>query len=203
LKNLISKLIKLIKGEVNMAGKNTAVFGIYPNRTSVETAVDALKAAGFRNSDISVLFPENSGTKDFAHEKSTKAPEGATTGAGTGALLGGGLGWLVGIGALAIPGLGPFIAAGPFVAALAGAGAGGAIGGLTGALVGMGIPEYEAKRYEGRVKDGGILLSVHSDDSQWAKRAKEILEHTGAQDVSSTGEAASEKGDKTRVREVA
>jgi hypothetical protein len=187
----------------NMAGKNTAVFGIYPNRTSVESAVDALKAADFRNSDISVLFPENAGTKDFAHEKNTKAPEGATTGAGTGALLGGGLGWLVGIGALAIPGLGPFIAAGPIVAALAGAGAGGAIGGLTGALIGMGIPEYEAKRYEGRVKDGGILLSVHSDDSQWTKRAKEILERSGAQDVSSTGEAASEKGDKTRVREVA
>lgn len=186
-----------------MAGKKTAVFGIYPNRTSVESAVDALKAADFRNSDISVLFPENSGTKDFAHEKSTKAPEGATTGAGTGALLGGGLGWLVGIGALAIPGLGPFIAAGPIVAAFAGAGAGGAIGGLTGALIGMGIPEYEAKRYEGRVKDGGILLSVHSDDSQWTKRAKEILERTGAQDVASTGEAASDKGDKDRVREVA
>ena len=186
-----------------MAGKNTAVFGIYPNRVSVENAVDAFKAAGFRNSDISVLFPENTGTKDFAHEKSTKAPEGATTGAGTGAVLGGGLGWLAGIGALAIPGLGPFIAAGPIVAALAGAGAGGAIGGLTGALVGMGIPEYEAKRYEGRVKDGGILLSVHSDDSQWTKRAKEILEHTGAQDVSSTGEASSKKDDKTTVREVA
>ena len=186
-----------------MAGKNTAVFGIYPNRTSVESAVDALKTAEFRNSDISVLFPENTGTKDFAHEKNPKAPEGATTGAGTGALLGGGLGWLVGIGALAIPGLGPFIAAGPIVAALAGAGAGGAIGGLTGALIGMGIPEYEAKRYEGRVKDGGILLSVHSDDSQWTKKAKEILERTGAQDVSSTGEAASEKGDKARLGEVA
>ncbi len=186
-----------------MAGNNTAVFGIYPNRTNVESAVDTLKAAGFRNSDISVLFPENTGTKDFAHEKETKAPEGATAGAGTGALLGGGLGWLVGIGALAIPGLGPFIAAGPIVAALAGARAGGAIGGLTGALIGMGIPEYEAKRYEGRVKDGGILLSVHSDDSQWTKRAKEILERTGAQDVSSTGEVASEKGDKARVREVA
>jgi hypothetical protein len=194
---------QLIKGEVNMAGKNTAVFGIYRDRTSVESAVDALKAAGFRTSDISVLFPENSGTKDFAHEKSTKAPEGATTGAGTGAVLGGGLGWLVGIGALAIPGLGPFIAAGPIVAALAGAGAGGAIGVLTGALIGMGIPEYEAKRYEGRVKDGGILLSVHSDDSTWTKRAKEILERTGAQDVSSTGEAAANKDEKTRVREVA
>ena len=186
-----------------MAGKNTAVFGIYPNRTSVESAVDALKAAGFRNTDISVLFPEKTGTKDFAHEKSTKAPEGATTGAGTGAVLGGGLGWLAGIGALAIPGLGPFIAAGPIMAALAGAGVGGAVGGLTGALIGMGIPEYEAKRYEGRVKDGGILLSVHSDDSQWTKKAKEILERTGAQDVSSTGEATSEKGDKDRVQQIA
>ena len=186
-----------------MAGKNTAVFGIYPNRTSVENAVDALKTAEFHNSYISVLFPENAGTKDFAHEKHTKAPEGATTGAGTGALVGGGLGWLVGIGALAIPGLGPFIAAGPIMAALAGAGVGGAVGGLTGALIGMGIPEYEAKRYEGRVKDGGILLSVHSDDSEWTKKAKEILERTGAQDVSSTAEAASEKDDKTRLSEVA
>ena len=117
--------------------------------------------------------------------------------------MGGGLGWLVGIGALAIPGLGPFIAAGPIMAALAGAGVGGAVGGLTGALIGMGIPEYVAKRYEGRVKDGGILLSVHSDDSQWTKKAKEILERTGAQDVSSSGEASSEKGDKDRARQVA
>ena len=148
-----------------MAGKNTAVFGIYTDRSRVDRAVEAFKAAGFSNNDVSALFPENKGTKDFAHEKSTKAPEGATTGAGTGALLGGGLGWLAGIGALAIPGLGPFIAAGPITAALAGAGVGGAVGGLTGALVGMGIPEYEAKRYEGRVKDGGILLSVHSDSS--------------------------------------
>ena len=186
-----------------MTGKNTAVFGIYPNRTSVDSAVDALKAAGFRNTDISVLFPDKTGTKDFAHEKNTKAPEGASTGAGTGAVLGGGLGWLAGIGALAIPGLGPFIAAGPIMAALAGAGLGGAVGGVTGALIGMGIPEYEAKRYEGRVKDGGILLSVHSDDSQWTKKAKEILERTGAQDVSSTGEASSEKADKSVVREVA
>ena len=170
-----------------MAGKNTAVFGIYLNRTSAENAVDSLKAADFRNSDISVLLPEGAGTKDFAHEKNTKAPEGATTGAGT----------------VAIPGLGPFIAAGPIMAALAGAGVGGAVGGLTGALIGMGIPEYEAKRYEGRVKDGGILLSVHSDDSAWTKKAKEILERTGAQDVSSTGEATAHKDDKTRVREVA
>ncbi len=176
-----------------MAGKNTAVFGIYTDRSRVDRAVEALKEAGFSNNDVSALFPENKGTKDFAHEKSTKAPEGATTGAGTGALLGGGLGWLAGIGALAIPGLGPFIAAGPIMAALAGAGVGGAVGGLTGALVGMGIPEYEAKRYEGRVKDGGILLSVHSDSSDETKRAKEILEQTGAQDISSTGEARADK----------
>jgi len=175
-----------------MAGKNTAVFGIYQNQAAVERAVESLKDAGFRNTDISVLFPENTGTKDFAAAKGTKAPEGAATGAGGGAVVGGTLGWLAGIGALAIPGLGPFIAAGPIMAALAGAGVGGAIGGLTGALVGMGIPEYEAKRYEGRIKKGGILLSVHSDDSQWTKRAKEILERTGAEDVSSTGET---KGD--------
>jgi hypothetical protein len=185
-----------------MAGKNTAVFGIYKDYAGVESAVDSLKAAGFRNTDISVLFPENVGTKDFAVKKDTKAPEGATTGAGTGAVIGGGLGWLVGIGALAIPGLGPFIAAGPIMAALAGVGVGGAIGGITGALIGMGIPEYEAKRYEGRVKDGGILLSVHSDDSNWTKRAKEILERTGAQDISSTGEASADfaKSDKPMQR---
>src|ERR1035437_1962703 len=145
-----------------MAGKNTAVLGIYPTYGSVESGVDALKAAGFRNTDISVLMPENVGTKDFAHEKGTKAPEGATTGARTGAVVGGTLGWLVGIGALAIPGLGPFIAAGPIMAALAGMGVGGAIGGITGALIGMGIPEYEGKRYEGRIKEGGNLLSVPS-----------------------------------------
>jgi hypothetical protein len=187
--------LPLIK-EIRMANKHTAVFGIYPRQESVERGVEALQAAGFSNTDISVLFPANEGTRDFAHEKNTKAPEGATAGAGTGAILGGGLGWLVGIGALAIPGLGPFIAAGPIMAALAGVGVGGAIGGLTGALIGMGIPEYEAKRYEGRVKDGGILLSVHSDTSDEIKRAKAILEGTGAQDISSTGEAA---GDKTVV----
>jgi Protein of unknown function (DUF3341) len=185
-----------------MAGKNTAVFGIYPDYASVENGVDALKAAGFRNTDISVLFPENVGTKDFAHKKETKAPEGAATGAGTGAVIGGGLGWLVGIGALAIPGLGPFIAAGPIMAALAGVGVGGAVGGIAGALIGMGIPEYEAKRYEGRIKDGGILLSVHSDSSEWTKRAEEILERTGAQDISSTGEASADfsKTDKPMQR---
>jgi hypothetical protein len=175
-----------------MAGKNTAVFGIYPQYADVENGVDALQAAGFRNTDISVLFPENVGTKDFAHKKETKAPEGTAAGATTGAVIGGGLGWLAGIGALAIPGLGPFIAAGPIMAALAGVGVGGAVGGITGALIGMGIPEYEAKRYEGRVKDGGILLSVHSDNSEWTKRAKEILERTGAQDISSSGEASAD-----------
>src|SRR5271166_3452385 len=175
-----------------MAGKNTAAFGIYRNLTELERGVDQLRAASFRNEDISVLFPDNQGSKEFAHEKHTKAPEGATTGATTGALVGGGLGWLVGIGALAIPGVGPFIAAGPIVAALAGAGAGGALGGLTGALIGAGIPEYEAKRYEGRIKEGGILLSVHCDSSDWTKKAKEILERTGAQDVASAGEGSAD-----------
>src|SRR4051794_1107132 len=185
-----------------MAGKNTAAFGIYRDRISVDNAVDTLRAAEFRNTDISVLFPENEGTKDFAVAKQTKGPEGTTRGAASGGVMGGGLGWLAGIGALAIPGLGPLIAAGPIVAALAGAGAGGVVGGITGALVGMGIPEYEAKRYEGRVKDGGILLSVHCDDSKWTKRAKQILEETGADDVSSTGESGADfqKTDKPMQR---
>jgi hypothetical protein len=175
-----------------MAGKNTAVFGIYPSYSSVEMGVDGLKAAGFSNRDISALLPESAGSRDFAHEKGTKAPEGATTGAGTGVVLGGAMGWLLGVGSLAIPGLGPFIAAGPIMAALAGAGVGGAVGGITGALIGMGIPEYEAKRYEGRVKNGGILLSVHCDTSEGINRAKQVLERTGAQDVSSSGEAGSD-----------
>jgi heat induced stress protein YflT len=187
-----------------MAGKNTAVFGIYRNRTQLENGVDNLRTGGFRSEDISVLFPDNTSSKEFAHEKNTKAPEGATAGAASGAVIGGGLGWLVGIGALAIPGLGPFIAAGPIVAALAGAGAGGTLGGVTGALVGAGIPEYEAKRYEGRIREGGMLLSVHADDSDWTKRAKNILEQTGAQDVSSTSEAKADfdKTDKPLPRAV-
>src|SRR3954469_13409109 len=175
-----------------MAGKNTAVFGIYRDQLGVEDAVGALGAAGFRKTDISVLFPENQGTKDFAHEKHTKAPEGTATGAGTGAVIGGTLGWLAGIGALAIPGVGPLIAAGPIIAALTGVGVGGAVGGVTGGLVGMGIPEYEAKRYEGRIKSGNILLSVHTDDSKWRDKAEVILKNTGAEDISSTSEA---KGD--------
>jgi len=185
-----------------MAGKNTAAFGIYRDRTQAERAVDTLIESGFRAEDISVLLPDNVGTKDFAHEKNTKAPEGATTGAGAGAVVGGTLGLLAGIGALAIPGLGPFIAAGPIMGALAGVGTGGVVGGLIGALVGMGIPEYEAKRYEGMVKEGGILLSVHCDNSDWVKRAKDVLERTGAHDVSSTGESSADyaKSDKPRVR---
>ena len=172
--------------------KNTAVFGIYSSRTGAENAVDLMKAAGYRNTDISVLFAENQGTKDFAVKKDTKAPEGIATGAGSGALVGGALGWLAGIGALAIPGVGPFIAAGPIIGLLSGVGIGGTVGGIAGGLVGAGMPEYEAKRYEGRMKTGGILLSVHCDDSSWTKRAKTILEETGAEDISSTGEASAD-----------
>jgi len=175
-----------------MAGKNTAVFGIYPNRAAAERAIETLRADGFRNTDISVLMADNAGTKDFAHEMNTKAPEGAAAGATSGAVAGGILGWLAGIGALAIPGVGPLIAAGPIMGALAGAGALGAVGGIVGALVGMGIPEYEAKRYEGRIKEGGILLSVHADDSDWVRRAKDVLERTGAEDISSAGEASAD-----------
>jgi hypothetical protein len=177
-----------------MAGKNIAVFGIYPDQLTAEDAVDTLKDTGFRSTDISVLFPDNQGSKDFAHERHTKAPEGAITGGGSGMVLGGALGWLAGIGALAIPGVGPFIAAGPVMAMLGGIGVGGAIGGIAGALIGLGIPEYEAKRYEGRIKGGGILLSVHCDDPDWARRAKNILNQTGAEDIASTGEARADFG---------
>jgi hypothetical protein len=172
-----------------VAAKNRAVFGIYSTQESVASVVDTLRAAGFRNEDISVLYSENVGSKDLAHEKATKAPEGASAGASAGAVIGGTLGVLLGVGLLTIPGLGPFLAAGPIMAGLAGLGAGGAIGGIAGALIGLGIPEYEAKRYEGRVREGGILLSVHSDNATWTQRAKDILERTGAQDVSSTAEA--------------
>ncbi len=168
---------------------NTAVFGIYRDTVSLSGGLESLKSAGFRNTDISVLLPENPGTKDFVHQKDTKAPEGATAGATTGAVVGGIVGWLAGIGALAIPGIGPLIAAGPIVAMLAGAGAVGAAGGIVGTLAGLGIPEYEAKRFEGRVKTGGTLVSVHCDDHDWVKRAKRILEETGAEDVASSGEA--------------
>ena len=173
-----------------MAGDNTAAFGIYKSSRQAESAVDALVSAGFSNSDISVLMPDTKSSHEFAHEKNTKAPEGTTTGVTTGGLVGGSLGLLAGIGALAIPGVGPFIAAGPIMGALAGLGVGGAVGGLIGALVGMGIPEYEAKRYEGRVKDGGVLLSVHCATSDQTTRAKEILKQTGAEDIASAGEKA-------------
>ena len=179
--------------------KNIAVYGIYPNRSMVENAVAELKEAGFRHSDISVLFPAGGDTKEFAVEKETKAPEGAATGAGTGGVLGGSLGWLVGIGTLAIPGLGPFIAAGPIMAALAGAGAGGLVGGIAGALIGMGIPEYEANRYEGRINDGGILLSVHADDSEWKNKGKDILERTEAEDIGTKGESSADQDESDRL----
>ena len=172
--------------------KNISVFGILRTKNELSNCLENLRAKGFRAEDISVLVPENVGNKDLAHEKSTKAPEGATTGGVAGGLLGGSLGWLVGVGALAIPGLGPFIAAGPIMATLAGMGAGAALGGATGGLIGLGMPEYEAVRYEGRVREGGILLSVHCDNSDWADRAEKILTQSGAQDVSSTGEASAQ-----------
>jgi len=171
-----------------MAGKNTAVFGIYKTSIQAEYAVDQITAGGFSNNDISVLLPDSRSTKEFAHEKNTKAPEGTATGAATGGILGGTLGLLAGIGALAIPGVGPLIAAGPIMGALAGVGVGGTVGGIVGALIGMGMPEYEAKRYEGRVKDGGVLLSVHCNSSDEVKRAEDLLKRTGAEDISSAGE---------------
>jgi hypothetical protein len=185
-----------------MAEKNTAVFGIYSSVAHAERAVDTISAAGFSQNDISVLLSDNESTKQFSHEKNTKAPEGTTTGAATGGVLGGTFGLLVGLGALAIPGLGPVIAAGPLVAALAGIGAGGVVGGLIGALVGMGIPEYEAKRYEGRLREGGVLLSVHCETSDEIKRAKKLLEATGAQDIASSGEkgVSSETGSSRDVK---
>ncbi|HVJ08813.1 MAG TPA: general stress protein [Acidisarcina sp.] len=171
-----------------MAGTNTAAFGIFPNRARAEAAVDMLTLAGFPSRDISILMADNESTHEFATEKNTKAPEGTATGVGVGGSIGGALGLLAGMGALAIPGVGPLIAAGPIMGALAGLGVGGAVGGVVGALVGMGIPEYEAKRYEGRVKNGGILLSVHCDSSEEVSRAKDALKAAGAEDISSSGE---------------
>jgi hypothetical protein len=173
------------------SGKKVGVFGIYSTRAGVENGADALVRAGFPSPDISVLLPESlGGTKEMGTEKATKAPEGTAAGATTGGVIGGTLGVLAGIGLLAIPGLGPFIAAGPIMAGLAGLGVGGAVGGATGALIGAGIPEFEAKRYEGRLQKGGILLSVHCDTSEEIKRAKDVLKATGAEDVTSTGEAS-------------
>lgn len=174
--------------------KNIAVFGIYRDQLTAEDAVESLKENGFRNPDISVLFPDNHDLRNFGHERHSKAPEGAVTGGGSGAVIGGALGWLAGIGALAIPGAGPFIAAGPVMAMLGGIGVGSALGGLTGALIGLGIPEYEARRYEGRLQRGGILLSVHCDDTEWARKARQILGETGAEDVAAAGEATADYG---------
>src|ERR1035437_1163439 len=174
-----------------MSGKKVGVLGIYSTRVATENAADSLMRAGFLASDISVLLPKSlGGPKDMGTEKATKAPEGTAVGATTGGVIGGTLGLLAGVGLLAIPGLGPFIAAGPIMAGLAGLGVGGAVGGVTGALIGMGIPEFEAKRYEGRLQKGGILLSVHCDTGEEIKRAKEVLKATGAEDVSSTGESS-------------
>jgi len=167
-----------------------AVFGIASSEGQASRIAQDLEAAGFSRNDISVLFPDRTTTRDFAHEKNTKAPEGAAAGGVTGGVIGGGLGWLVGIGSLAIPGLGPFIAAGPIMAALGGAAIGGAVGGLTGALVGLGIPELEAKQYEAKLREGNILISVHTETSDERDRAKQIFERGGAHDVSSTGEAS-------------
>jgi len=171
-----------------MASKNTAAFGIFASRSEAEVAVNELINVGFSNQDVSVLMADKSGTRDFAAEKNTKAPEGTSAGAGVGGALGGTLGLLAGIGAIAIPGVGPLIAAGPIMATIAGVGAGGLVGGIVGALVGMGIPEYEAKRYEGRVKEGGILVSVHCDSSEEVSRAKDVLKRAGGEDVASAGE---------------
>lgn len=171
--------------------KKIAVFGLFETRADVERAIDMLRTAGFRESDMSALLPDAGATREVAHEKHTKAPEGALVGAAAGGAVGGTLGLLLGLGALAIPGLGPFIAAGPIVAALAGAGAGGAVGTLTGALVGMGIPEYEAKRYESLVHEKGkSLLAVHADNREWAAKAKDVLAGAGAIDVDKKSEAS-------------
>ena len=166
-----------------------AVICIIDSEARAERIVGELRDAGFPSDHISALFPDKEGSRDFAHEQNTKAPEGAATGAGAGAAIGGGLGWLVGIGSLAIPGVGPFIAAGPILAAMSGAAVGAAVGGLSGALIGMGIPEYEAKQYEGKIKNGNILISVHTNESDRRDLAKEIFEKAGAEDIKTTGEA--------------
>lgn len=188
-----------------MSAKNKAVFGIYISQLDAENAVHGLKLAGFRSTDISILFPDNTGTKDLALERNTKAPEGTAAGAGSGAVVGGILGWLAGVGLLAIPGIGLFVAAGPIMAVLGGIGVGGVLGGVAGALVGLGTPEYEAKRYEGRIRKGGILLLVHCDDRDWVKSAREILDQTGAEDVSATTEAKADfaTSDRPRSRTIA
>jgi len=167
-----------------------AVICLAKSESQASNVVSQLKSAGFPGTDISVLFPDREGSRDFAHKQETKAPEGATAGGVTGGVLGGALGWLAGIGTLAIPGVGPLVAAGPILAALTGAAAGGAVGGVTGALVGYGIPEYEAKVYEGKIRDGNILISVHTEDSKERARAKEIFQRAGCEDVATASEAS-------------
>jgi hypothetical protein len=174
-----------------------AVFGIAKTEQQAIRITNDLRSAGFSNNDISVLLPDKEGTRDFAHEQHTKAPEGAVSGVVAGGIIGGAFGWLVGIGSLAIPGLGPFIAAGPILAALSGVAAGGTVGGITGALVGMGIPEYEAKRYEGKIRGGNILISVHAESSDEVSRAKQIFKDADAEDISYTGEES--VSDETRA----
>lgn len=174
--------------------ENLVVYGIYPNQQAAEQAVLSLRNSGFRLADVSVLLSSPGSTKEFSHVNGTKAPEGAVYGASSGVLAGGAFGLLAGIGAIAIPGVGPLIAAGPIMATLAGIGAGSVTGGVVGALVGAGFPEYEAKRFEGRIAKGGILLSVHADDSQWQEKAEKILEETGATDISSTTESSADSG---------
>jgi len=170
-----------------------SVFCIATSRSQADQIVGQLKSSNFSNNDISVLFPDKDTTRDFAHEKNTKAPEGAVTGASTGGVIGGALGWIAGIGALAIPGVGPFIAAGPIMAALSGIAIGAAVGGIAGGLIGLGIPEIEAKRYEGKVKAGNILISVHTADSAEITRAKDIFTKAGAEDICTTGESSTPK----------
>lgn len=174
--------------------RNISAFGIYTDPATVTEAVEAFNAAGFRNTDVSVLYPENLGSKDFGHEKHTKAPEGAVAGGGSGAVAGAAVGWLAGAGTLFVPGLEPLAAAGPIIGMLSGMGAGVMLGGLAGALVGSGMPEYEAKRYEGRTRHGGILLSVHCDNAEWVKTARRLLKQTGARAISTTGEAKADFG---------
>jgi hypothetical protein len=187
-----------------MSAKNRAVFGIYPSHSDTENAVTSLQAAGFRNTDVSILYPENQGTKDLAITRSTKAPEGTVAGAVLGAVLGGVMGWLIGAGMIAVPGLAMFVAAGPLMCALSGIGAGAVAGGLIGALIGLAAPEYEARRYEGRIRKSGILLSVHCDDADWVKTARMILQQTGAENISCTteGKADFAASDRPRPRTI-
>jgi hypothetical protein len=172
-----------------MSHVNTSTYGIFPDQSSISEAVNALKAVGFRTTDISILFPDNVGTKDFGHQKSSKAPEGAVAGGSAGAILGSMFGWFAGIGTLAIPGLEPFAVAGPIMGMLSGLGLGMLFGGVTGAIAGATVPEYEAKRFVGRIRRGGILISVHCDNSDWTKTAIKTLKRSGALDIGTSSEA--------------